>query len=48
MVDCIHSLRQSFYIIVFSESTRNEYRERIESLKKAWALIGTDLKTHGK
>ncbi len=29
------------------ENTRNEYTERIESLRKAWALVGNDLKTHG-
>ena len=30
-----------------SENSRNECNERIASLRKAWALVGTDLKTHG-
>lgn len=34
-------------VLYFTENTRNEYNERIRSLKKAWALVGNDLKTHG-
>ena len=34
-------------LVLPSENTRNEYNEKIESLKKAWALVGRDLKTHG-
>lgn len=30
------------------ENSRNEYSERIESLKKAWDLVGSDLRTHSK
>ena len=30
------------------ENSRNEYRERIASLKKAFALVGNNLKTHSK
>ena len=30
------------------ENTRNEFRARIESFQKAWALVGHDLKKHGK
>ncbi len=30
------------------ENSRNEYTERIESLKKAWSLVGQKLKAHGK
>ena len=32
---------------LYTENSRNEYRQRIESLKKAWLLVGQDLKTHG-
>ena len=35
-------------MVCSAENTRNEYNERIGSLKKAWALVGNDLKTHGK
>ena len=34
-------------VVVFAENSRNEYRKRIDSLRKAWSLVGQDLKTHG-
>lgn len=34
--------------LIFTESSRNEYSEGIECLKKAWTLVGSKLKTHGK
>ena len=35
-------------MFIHVENSRNEYRERIESLKKAFALVGNNLKTHSK
>lgn len=35
-------------VSLFTENTRNECNERFESLKRAWALVGNDLKTHGR
>ena len=32
---------------LYIEKSRNEYHQRIESLKKAWLLVKQDLKTHG-
>ena len=38
----------SYYPYFLQENARNEYRERIGSLQKAWALVGHMLKNHGK
>lgn len=38
----------SLYVNISAENSRNEYSERIESLRKAYALVGTNLKTHSK
>ena len=42
MIDC-----KICTLLLFLESSRNEYRQWINSLQKAWALVGQDLKIHG-
>ena len=40
------ALELGIILELFAENSRNEYRERIESLKKAFSLVGNNLKTH--
>ena len=39
---------RSYKLISNIENTRNECRELIDSLKKAWALVGQKLAHHSK
>ena len=34
-------------ILLHSENIRNEYQEMVESLQKAWELVGDKLRDHG-
>lgn len=34
--------------LLLLENTHNEFSEKFESLRRAWALVGSDLKTHGE
>ena len=44
---CLSLLFVVVVVVVIAENSRNEYRKRIDSLRKAWSLVGQDLKTHG-